>query len=613
MKKYWQIITILIIIILIVLSILIYTKYFEEKIIFTLFGDKEITLYKGDEYIEYGYIALSENGDNLNSEVNVKSNLDVNKIGEYTIKYSIKTLFKTYHNERKIKVIEDVLENITFKLKGSSIVNLQVGEKYNDPKFSCVDKKTGKDLTKYVVIENTVNNQKDGVYEIIYRLRYDGKEKILTRTVYVYRQLNSHTISTTSLTNKPVSIQFKSNIYNFSHVICPNETIKYTNNFTYNFFENGKYIFYVFDSLNNYQEYVVTINNIDRTPPTGTCFAILENGQTSYTVKSSDTDIAKYLYHAENRYTSLKNNYVVPKYQRDASVMLLDQAGNKTLINCDISYKFKKQLNYLSKNEIDYRLESDSLVVNISYTDGYYLSHIWAYDPYLQMNKEMLDDNSKKLKLPKTILQQAIDKYNLSDKIVWSSNASAPVLKGTYYNNVYKKSSFYNLKEPSSLLVYNGDVIINDYKKYPASTVIYYVNASNELSYIPIIANKSVDERQEIFEKALDSGIRNTFVFNAVLVKNGQPQTVTNDYYALRNGFCQLDENNFISVVSDTRRWNKQDFASFMATLGCKTAVNFDGGGSNALFYKNRNNEDIITLTGNTRALSSVLYFTELN
>ena len=49
------------------------------------------------------------------------------------------------------------------------------------------------------------------------------------------------------------------------------------------------------------------------------------------------------------------------------------------------------------------------------YKDGYYLTHIWAYDPYLQMKKEMLNENSKSLQLPKKILEQAVSKYNLQD------------------------------------------------------------------------------------------------------------------------------------------------------------------------------------------------------
>ena len=54
------------------------------------------------------------------------------------------------------------------------------------------------------------------------------------------------------------------------------------------------------------------------------------------------------------------------------------------------------------------------------------------------------------------------------------------------------------------------------------------------------------------------------------------------------------------------------DFAKFMGSLGCVNAANFDGGGSVALFYKEKFG-NIKTLTGNGRSLSSVIYFTELS
>lgn len=613
MRKYNHIIVFLSLIILIIISILVYAKYFDDQIMFTLFGDKELVMYQGEKYIEYGYIAINQDGKNLNEKVKIESDLDINKIGEYKIKYSIKTKLKTYRDERIITVLEDTLKDIEFKLKGTSILNMEVGGEYNDPKFICINKKTGEDLSRYVMTIKSVNVKKSGMYEIEYLLRYRGKEKKLTRKVYVFDKVNSYSLSTTSLTNKPVTMNFKSNIYNFSHVVCPNETVKNTNNFTYNFFENGEYKFYVFDTLNNYDEVVIRINNIDKIAPIGSCNALLSDGKTAYTVISRDVDISNYIYNNDIKNISKNSNYVVPIYNRDAKVMLMDFAGNKTLISCQIERKYLEPIDYIEKNNIKYSSSSDSLKINIMEKDGYFLTHIWAKDPYLQMKKEMLESDNKKLMLPKKILEQAIEKYNLYDKIIWSSNASAPVYKGTYYDNVYKKNSSYNLKEPSSLLVYNGKVIFNDYKDYPASTVIYYINSSNQLSYIPIIANKSVNERKEIFQNALDSGIYNTFTFNAVLVKDKKVQKVTNDYYALRNGFCQLDENNFLSVVSDTRRWNKDDFAEFMGSLGCVTAVNFDGGGSNALFYKEKNSNKVNTLTGNGRALSSVIYLTELD
>lgn len=613
MRYYKYIISFLVIIIVLLISMLIYTKYFEERIIFTLFGDDEIILYENDKYLEYGFVAFSESGKNLNDEVKIKSDLDTSKVGEYKIKYSIRKFLKTYQGVRKIKVLKNELEEVEFTLKGSSIVNLQVGNVYVDPKFTCIHKETKKDLSNYVIIENTINNQKEGEYEIIYRLLYNGKEKILKRKVYVFKHKNSHIISTTALTNKPVSIKFQSNIHNFSYVICPNETIRKTNKFTYNFFENGKYTFYIVDSLNNYEEYIVTINNIDKTPPTGTCSAILLDGKTTYSVKTDDVDIDKYLYNSEEKYASLNKNYIVPKYQRNAKVTLFDKAGNKTEIYCGIQRTYKEPLNYLKKEDIKYSSKTDSLIVNMMEKDGYYLTHLWIKDPYLQINKEMINSNRRTLQEPKQILEQAINKYNLNSKLVWSSSASATVFKGAYYKALVNKSPIYNLKEPSALLVYNGKVIINDYKEYAANTVIYYINESNELSYIPIMASKDASYRKASFEKALDSGIRHTFAFNMILVKNGVSQKTGNDYYALRNGFCQLDENNFLSVVSDTKRWNRQDFADYMASLGCKLAVNFDGGGSVALFYKEKNNKNILTLAGNQRALTSVLYVTELN
>ncbi len=611
MKKYHRIVIFLVLTIFFLLALLLYARIFDETIYLTLFGDTELTLYQGDAYIEYGYIALNNDSENVKNRVLVKNNVNTSVIGEYEVVYQIKTKLKTYQMIRKVKVIEDDLKEINFSLKGSSIVNLSVGDEYHDPSFICIQKETGEDLKRYVAIENNINNQKAGTYEIIYRLRYNGKKKTLIRRVYVFKQTNSYKISTLALTNKPVSVEFTSNIYNFSHVVCPNDTIKYTNSFSYNFYDNGDYKFYVVDTLNNYTEYVIKINNIDRIAPTGKCSAILQDSLTNYEVMSNDSDIKFYWYNNEKKYISNESKYIAPLYQRDAKVLLEDLAGNKTLINCTIEKKYQKALSYLDDDEVMYSATSDTLQVKISFKDGYYLSHIWCIDPYIQTQKEMLSTDAKELLYPKKILEQALQNNNLYDKIIWSSNASGIVLKGTYYKDLAKKSPIYNLKEPSSLLVYKGKVIINDYEKYAANTYIYYINASNKLSFIVPLKNKSVMERKQVFDLALQEGINNTFAFNDVLVNNSEVMKVSNDYYALRNGFCQLDENNFLSVVSDTRRWNKDDFALFMKNLGCKVAVNFDGGGSNALFVKGRN-ESITTLTGGKRAMSSIIYFSEI-
>ncbi len=612
MHKYQKYIFILSFFIIVISVVLIYVKFFESKIVFTLFGDEEVVIYEGNEYKELGYIAISEDGDNVSNKVKVKSNLNVNKVGTYKIKYSVRSLFKVYKKTRTIKVLQDNLKEVNFTLNGSSMVNIKLGSNYSDPKFSCYLKSNKQNLDRYVKITSNLNNKKEGVYEIKYTLTYNGKTKELSRKVYVYKETISYTLSTTALTNKPVTIKFRSNIHNFAYVILPNDNVIYKNEFSYNFYENNKYTFFVFDSLNNYETYTVNIDNIDKTPPSGTCKIVMKNGTTDYTVTSRDEDISKYVYNNEEKYTSTQNTYKVSTYLRNDMVLLVDKAGNKTKIKCDVTKSYEKVIKPSSKDNIVYSSTSDSLVVNIVKKDGYYLSRIWMKDPYLQVKKEMLSSNAKKLALPKNILEQAINKYNLKSRIVLGGNASGPVMKGSHYSYVAERASYYNLKEPSALLVYNGNIIINDYKTYAGNTTIYYINGQNQLSYIPVMENNSPIERKIAFENAISSGIYNTFAFNPMLVINGKVQSVSNDYYALRNGFCQINENNFIWVVSDTKKWNKPDFAKFMGSLGCVNAANFDGGGSVALFYKEKFG-NIKTLTGNGRSLSSVIYFTELS
>lgn len=612
MHKYQKYIFILSFFIIVISIVLIYVKFFESKIVFTLFGDEEVVIYEGNEYKELGYIAISEDGDNVSNKVKVKSNLNVNKVGTYKIKYSVRSLFKVYRKIRTIKVLQDNLKEVNFTLNGSSMVNIKLGSNYSDPKFSCYLKSNMQNLDRYVKITSNLNNKKEGVYEIKYTLTYNGKTKELSRKVYVYKETISYTLSTTALTNKPVTIKIRSNIHNFAYVILPNDNVIYKNEFSYNFYENNKYTFFVFDSLNNYETYTVNIDNIDKTPPSGTCKIVMKNGTTDYTVTSRDEDISKYVYNNEEKYTSTKNTYKVSTYLRNDMVLLVDKAGNKTKVKCDVTKSYEKVIKPSSKDNVVYSSTSDSLVVNIIKKDGYYLSRIWMKDPYLQVKKEMLSLNAKKLVLPKNILEQAINKYNLKSKIVLGGNASGPVMKGSHYSYVAERASYYNLKEPSALLVYNGNIIINDYKTYAGNTTIYYINGKNQLSYIPIMENNSPIERKIAFENAISSGIYNTFAFNPMLVINGKVQSVSNDYYALRNGFCQINENNFIWVVSDTKKWNKPDFATFMGSLGCVNAANFDGGGSVALFYKEKFG-NIKTLTGNGRSLSSVIYFTELS
>ena len=69
---------------------------------FELIGEKNITLNLNQEYVEQGVIAISF-GQNLNNKVNIESNLDTTKEGEYTIIYTINSL--KYKNIKRVRYI----------------------------------------------------------------------------------------------------------------------------------------------------------------------------------------------------------------------------------------------------------------------------------------------------------------------------------------------------------------------------------------------------------------------------------------------------------------------------------------------------------------------------
>ena len=577
----------------------------ENEYIFYLKGNTELVITIGDEYKEAGFIAKDIKGNDLTKNVSIESNLDASKIGDYQITYSLKIKEEIIKLIRKIHVIKKDSNSISLMLNGDEVVYLPVGYSYEEQGATAYS--NNKNISNNINIYSNINTNQVGVYNVIYTINQDNITKNVSRKVIVF-DLNSLISYNNSKTNNNVKISINTNNY-FKSVTLPNKVVSKEQIINYEVTSNGDYTFVFSDSNGKNYTKTITINNIDKVAPNGTCKAILLDGKTTFKVTSNDTDIIKYNYN--NQYSNTTGSITVNKYIRSSNVILEDSAGNKRSIACQTEIQALPVIAPKSGETVKYSAKSDTLVVKVTSNNGYYLTRIWAKDPVYQMKKQLVTTNE--YKRPKAILETAISKYNLTNKIVIGGNASAPIDTKSYYTEIAKTNPVYNFKEPSSLLVYNGKVIINDYDAYLANTVIYYLDGSNQLNYIPKLKSKTAAERKTIFQNAIDSGVYNTFAFNAVLVANSKAQTVkiNNDYYALRQGFCQVDTNNFILVTSDTKKWYIQDFANFMKSIGCKTAVNFDGGGSVALLYKKKGTNTINVLAGNQRSLSSVMYFTE--
>jgi hypothetical protein len=69
------------------------------------------------------------------------------------------------------------------ELNGNGIVNLKVGDKYNEEGFTMVI--DDYDYADMVLVNGSVDTSKEGVYVITYTLNEDGHNIILTRVVNV--------------------------------------------------------------------------------------------------------------------------------------------------------------------------------------------------------------------------------------------------------------------------------------------------------------------------------------------------------------------------------------------------------------------------------------------
>lgn len=579
----------------------------KKEYTFNLEGLEEIILHLGSEYIEPGYFVIDENGDDFSNLVSVSGNVNTNKVGEYELTYT----FITENNKkmilkRLIKVIEKDYSDLTLKLNGSEYISIPLNYDYEE--LGAVAYLDDVDLSDEIKITSNFDKTKVGVYNVVYQIKKGDIKKEVTRKVEVYNLDNLFKYNKTKTKNN-VTITID-NKY-FKQVTLPSNIVSQEKIITYQVSKNGTYKFTMYDNNGKTYTKTITINNIDTTPPKGTCKAVLLDGKTTFTITSTDTDIKEYIYN--DGYKSTTNTYVVNKFIRESKVTLVDDVFNQNNITCETEIQTLPVITPKKGETVKYTAKSDSLVVYVTKNNGYYLTRIWAKDPVYQMKKEIVSGSS--FKRPKVILEQAVTKYNLKNKIVLGSNASPPIKVNSYYDKLATDKKVYNLKEPLPLLIYNGKVIINDPEETRGAPVIYYIDSSNQLKYVSGVRSKTTEQRKKIYEDIIASGAYNTFTFRPALVNNYKAleAKVDGDYNALRQGFCQVDSNNFILVSSDTKRWYLPDFAKFMQSIGCKTAINFDGGGSTATFYKPSGTNTIKTLTGNERSLSSVMYFTELD
>jgi len=151
-----------ILLLFIVIFVVISLSSNSNRYVLTLSGEQTISITVGSDYIEPGYKATDKKGNDFTNRVQITSNLDTSKIGEYEILYSIGNTNKV----RNVKVVEKV-DATYIRLLGEVTMYLEIGEKYKEPGYEAYDSIDG-NVTKKVTVSGKVNSSKKGVYKIKY-------------------------------------------------------------------------------------------------------------------------------------------------------------------------------------------------------------------------------------------------------------------------------------------------------------------------------------------------------------------------------------------------------------------------------------------------------------
>ena len=151
----------------------------------TLNGDESITLEVGTEYEEYGASLIVDSIDKT-SEIKVdKSNLNVDALGEYTIKYYTNIDNKEYSIKRIVLVVDTTSPEI--KLNGSDKVTLLKGEKYNELGYIAIDNYDG-EITDKVEVQSELDINKVGEYSITYNITDTSGNSSSTKRLIIVKE-----------------------------------------------------------------------------------------------------------------------------------------------------------------------------------------------------------------------------------------------------------------------------------------------------------------------------------------------------------------------------------------------------------------------------------------
>ena len=246
MKKYYYVTTLIVILFVGFISITYSYEYTDNVgVEFSLIGPGTLYVDVFSEYNDLG-VKVRYNNQDISKKVIVDSSqLNMNKLGEYKVKYMVNLVGNEEYIYRYIKVIDKVSPEI--ELLGDKEINVLVNSRYYEYGYRAIDNYDG-DISDRVKVSGKVDIKKEGSYNLTYTVTdSSGNSSSVNRIVNVKK------LAVTFSSNSSGTISVNSyNIKKYSNTVVKN-----------NFNNMGVYLEgYVKDKKNIYKIKLKNVNNL---------------------------------------------------------------------------------------------------------------------------------------------------------------------------------------------------------------------------------------------------------------------------------------------------------------------------------------------------------------
>ena len=218
MKRIYYVFVVLIILMVSFLGITYSVEYQDDRnISFELIGPTTLYMNVGSPYIEYGIKVTVDNNDVSDKVLIDSSNVDINKLGEYKVKYQ----YSSEYVYREVIVFDK--EKPVIDLIGGEEVYILLNGSYQENGYTVTDN-YDTDLLDKVKIEGKVDTNKEGEYTIKYSVTdSSGNTGEASRKVIVKKPI----ISIDNDNSRHIYTPTSYNVTLYSNTIIKNNFYKY--------------------------------------------------------------------------------------------------------------------------------------------------------------------------------------------------------------------------------------------------------------------------------------------------------------------------------------------------------------------------------------------------